>query len=82
MNWKTIIADIQRHGELTQPQIAEKVGCSQATISDLVNGATKQPRYPLGAALIDLLDSLRQPAEKAAAVLIPLNSGQAEKAAA
>lgn len=55
MNWKNVIAEIQRHGQMTQPQIAEKVGCSQATISDLVNGATKQPRYPLGAALLALL---------------------------
>ncbi len=59
MDWKNVIADIQRHGQMTQPQIAEKVGCGQATISDLVNGATKQPRYTLGAALIDLLESVR-----------------------
>ena len=58
MNWKNVIAEIQRHGQMTQPQIAEKVGCGQATISDLVNGATKQPRYPLGAALIELLKSV------------------------
>lgn len=68
MDWKNIIAEIQRHGELTQPQIAHAVGCAQATISDLVNGATKQPRYPLGVALIELRDTvLRQPAERAAA---------------
>lgn len=58
MDWKNVIADIQRHGQMTQPQIAEKVGCGQATISDLVNGATKQPRYPLGAALVELLQSV------------------------
>ena len=58
MNWKTVIADIQRHGKMTQPQIAEKVGCSQATISDLVNSKTDQPRYPLGAALIELLHAV------------------------
>jgi hypothetical protein len=55
MDWKNVIADIQRHGQMTQPQIAEKVGCGQATISDLVNGSTKQPRYPLGVALVELL---------------------------
>jgi predicted XRE-type DNA-binding protein len=59
MDWKTVIADIQRHGQMTQPQIAEKVGCGQATISDLVNGATKQPRYPLGVALIGLLKTIK-----------------------
>jgi predicted XRE-type DNA-binding protein len=58
MNWKNVIAEIQRHGQMTQPQIAEKVGCSQATISDLVNSKTDQPRYPLGAALIELLHAV------------------------
>lgn len=65
MNWKNVIADIQRHGQMTQPQIAEKVGCGQATISDLVNGATKHPRYPLGVALINLLSSLKPKTEMA-----------------
>ena len=60
MDWKNVIAEIQRHGQMTQPQIAEKVGCGQATISDLVNGATKQPRWPLGDALLDLLKSVSQ----------------------
>ena len=43
---------------MTQPQIAEKVGCSQATISDLVNAKTDQPRYALGAALLELLHAV------------------------
>lgn len=59
MDWKNIIADIQRHGQLTQVQIASMVGCAQATISDLANGSTKQPNYSLGAALIQLLESLK-----------------------
>ena len=59
MDWKNVIAEIQRHGKMTQPQIAEKVGCGQATISDLVNGGTKQPRWPLGDALLDLLNQVR-----------------------
>ncbi|MFY9328405.1 MAG: helix-turn-helix transcriptional regulator [Georgfuchsia sp.] len=59
MDWKNIIAEIQRLGRLTQPQIAEKVGCSQATISDLVNAKTKQPSYPLGVAITGLLEKLQ-----------------------
>lgn len=55
MEWKNVIAEIQRHGKMTQPQIAKRVGCGQATISDLVNGGTKQPRWPLGDALLALL---------------------------
>jgi len=35
MNWKNVIADIQRHGQMTQPQIAKAVGCSQTTVSEL-----------------------------------------------
>lgn len=58
MNWKNTIAEIQRLGHLTQPQIAEKVGCSQASISDIATGKTAQPRYPLGAALVELLHAV------------------------
>ena len=57
MNWKTVIADIQRHGQMTQPQIAKAVGCSQTTVSELSIGKSKdrQPNYQLGAALLALL---------------------------
>jgi len=55
MNWKHVIADIQRHGKLTQPQIAARVGCSQATVSELATGVTENPRWMLGAALVSLL---------------------------
>jgi len=58
MDWKIVIADIQRHGKLTQPQIAEKCGCGQATVSDLAKGHTEQPRHSLGQALLALLDSV------------------------
>ena len=54
MDWKIIIAEIQRHGQLTQPQIALECGCGQATISDLAGGKTEQPRHSLGEALIAL----------------------------
>lgn len=54
MDWKNIIAEIQRHGQLTQAQIAEKVVCGQATVSDLANGTTKQPNFLLGQNLMAL----------------------------
>lgn len=60
MDWKYVIAEIQRLGGLTQPEIAEHVGCGQATISDLCNGATKQPRYQLGAELLALLERVKK----------------------
>jgi transcriptional regulator with XRE-family HTH domain len=50
MDWKSLIADLQARG-LSQPQIAEKCHCAQATISDLANGHTKEPRHSLGEAL-------------------------------
>ena len=61
MNWKNIIAEIQRHGQLTQPQIAMECGCGQATISDLASGKTEQPRHSLGEALIAILDRVAKP---------------------
>lgn len=51
MDWKQIIADLIDRG-VTQPEIATKCGCSQASISDLATGKTKQPRFDLGASLI------------------------------
>ncbi|CAM8658280.1 hypothetical protein MCEMIEM13_01503 [Comamonadaceae bacterium] len=57
MNWKQVIADIQREHKLTQGRIAAEVGCGQVTISELASGKTEQPRYNLGAALLDLLKS-------------------------
>lgn len=60
MNWKYIIREIQRLGGMTQPEIAKHVGCGQATISGLCNGATQQPRYQLGAELLDLLERVKK----------------------
>ncbi len=60
MDWKQIIADIQKVGALTQPQIAAKVGCGQATISDLALGKSSQPRYELGRDLLALLASVKR----------------------
>lgn len=59
MDWKNIIAEIQSHGKLTQPQIATKCGCGQATVSDLAKGNTEQPRHSLGVALLALLDEVK-----------------------
>lgn len=66
MDWKNTIAEIQRLGQLTQAQIAQRAGCGQATVSDLANATTKQPSYALGCALIDILEKLRNNTEAAA----------------
>lgn len=53
MDWNLIIDELKAAG-FTQELIADRVGCSQNAISELRLGYTKQPFYPLGAALIDL----------------------------
>ena len=64
MDWKQIIGNIQRHGNLTQAQIAQLAQCGQATISDLSKGATKQPSYALGCALLAILDGVTKEEQK------------------
>jgi predicted XRE-type DNA-binding protein len=54
MNWKTQIYSIQAKHGLSQQQIARYCGCSQATISDLVNGVIKVPNFEIGTYLVDL----------------------------
>lgn len=53
MDFKALLADLQRAG-LTQTQIAEACACRQSTVSDLARGATDQPRFSVGNALIKL----------------------------
>jgi len=63
MDWKKLISELGSQG-LSQPQIAAICGCGQATISDLSNGKTKDPRDSLGQALRALMDKTK--AENAA----------------
>jgi transcriptional regulator with XRE-family HTH domain len=54
MDWKSLIQDLRSSG-LTQHEIAEKTGCSQAYISDLSNGKRgKSMSYEIGMRLRDL----------------------------
>ncbi|APW37629.1 hypothetical protein RD110_10870 [Rhodoferax koreense] len=57
MEWKNVIAQIQTVRGLTQPQIAAKAGCAQATISDLARGKTTEPRHSLGVRLLALMET-------------------------
>lgn len=57
MDWKELLAELGSHG-LRQPQIAARCACSQATISDLACGKTKDPRYTLGESLRSLHSEL------------------------
>lgn len=53
MDWQKLLGELQAAG-WTQQQIAERVGSSQAAISDLRSGETKNPSYALGTALVNL----------------------------
>lgn len=53
MNWADLIFRLQEAG-LSQPQIARRCGCAQSTISDLASGTTKDPRFSIGKALVEL----------------------------
>ena len=53
MNWNNLISDLQSIG-ITQSEMAQECGCSQATISELLCSPTKQPAHPLGEALIKI----------------------------
>lgn len=54
MDWPSIIAELkQKH--VTQSEIAEHCGVSQATVSDLARGTHKNgPSYAWGVKLIEL----------------------------
>lgn len=56
MDWKKIISDIQAFG-LSQAEIADRIGKSQAWVSAASQGKYVDLRWADGQALIALLDS-------------------------
>lgn len=58
MDWQKIISDIQAFG-LSQAEVAERVGKSQAWVSAAAQGKYIDLRWADGQALIVLLDLLR-----------------------
>lgn len=59
MDWPAVIMQINKAG-LSGAQIAERIGVAHSTINGLKNGHWDEPRYSLGAKLIDLRDRLKQ----------------------
>lgn len=53
MNWTALIKELTARGCGYQ-KIAEHCGTSRGTIYDLESGRSGEPRYGLGAALVDL----------------------------
>ena len=67
MNWKLIITELQASG-LTQAQIADKCGCSQAAVSSILGGQIVEPKYAIGMALVALhRRATRKPRKEAVA---------------
>lgn len=59
MDWQLLISDLTNRG-WTQVQIADACDCKQSTVSDIATGATKNPSFKLGQALIALHKSKRK----------------------
>lgn len=57
MNWQTILSEIQAHG-LSQVQVAERIGRSQAWVSAVAQGKYGDLRWSDGKAMLDLLEAL------------------------
>lgn len=53
MNWGKAISELEASG-LTQSEIADTAGCSQAYISQLKTGARNSPDFDIGKAIVDL----------------------------
>lgn len=60
MDWKVLLAALRERG-WTQQLIAARVGCSQAAISDLSVGKTRDPAHSVGKALEALHESDERP---------------------
>jgi predicted transcriptional regulator len=60
MDWKNIIEQAQERHGLTQVQLAELAHCTQPHISDLKAGRVTEPRYSLGARLVELASAARR----------------------
>lgn len=53
MDWKQLVLEIKGAG-MTQEQIADFIGVSAGTLSELINGKIIEPRWSRGDALIAL----------------------------
>jgi len=60
MDWKNLIAELRQRG-WTQKLLADEIGISQSSVSDLSTGTTQSPAYSVGRALELLHGSGRLP---------------------
>jgi transcriptional regulator with XRE-family HTH domain len=54
IDWPVVLGTLQKRG-LSQRQIADRIGCSQALLSQLASGERRMAGYDIGAAALQLL---------------------------
>ena len=59
MDWNKIVTEIKAHG-LTQAQIADEIGVSVGTLSELCSGKVAEPKWSKGDALLGLHAAVTQ----------------------
>ena len=63
MQWDSLVRSLMDDG-LTQVQIAERVGCGQSTLSEILNRRSEQPRANLALALLALREETNRAKSK------------------
>lgn len=53
VDWPALLRGLNAAG-VTQPEIALRLNCGQATVSDIARGKTTDPRFTLAAGLLRL----------------------------
>ena len=53
VDWPAVLRGLKAAG-VTQPEIALRLNCGQATVSDIARGKTVDPRFTLAAGLLRL----------------------------
>lgn len=53
VDWPALLRKLKAAG-ITQPEIALRLNCGQATVSDIARGKTLDPRFTLAAGLLRL----------------------------
>lgn len=53
VDWPALLRGLKAAG-VTQPEIALRLNCGQATVSDIARGKTTDPRFTLAAGLLRL----------------------------
>jgi len=57
INWQTTVLDLKSSG-WTETKLAALCGCTQANINLMAQGLSKNPRYSIGAPLVELHKSM------------------------